>query len=128
MKILNFGSLNYDYVYSLPHIVTPGETIASTKMEIFCGGKGLNQSIALAKAGANVYHAGMVGEDGGELCSILSENGVKTEHVKQIPGKSGHAIIQGDQISKALEVAAKASSIAVSRPGAANSIPMLDEI
>lgn len=42
MKILNFGSLNYNYVYSLPHIVATGETIASTKMEIFCGGKGLN--------------------------------------------------------------------------------------
>lgn len=97
MKILNFGSLNYDYVYSLPHIVTPGETIASTKMETFCGGKGLNQSIALAKAGANVYHAGMVGEDGGELCSILSENGVRIEYIKQIPGKSGHAIIQVEE-------------------------------
>lgn len=97
MRILNFGSLNYDYVYSLPHIVIPGETIASTKMEIFCGGKGLNQSIALAKAGANVYHAGMVGEDGQELCEMLAENGVNTQHVKQIDGKSGHAIIQVEE-------------------------------
>ncbi len=97
MKILNFGSLNYDYVYSLTHIVTPGETIASTKMETFCGGKGLNQSIALAKAGANVYHAGMVGEDGQSLCDILSENGVITNYIKQIQGKSGHAIIQVEQ-------------------------------
>ena len=97
MRILNFGSLNYDYVYSLPYIVTPGETIASTKMEIFCGGKGLNQSIALAKAGANVYHAGMVGEDGQELCDMLAENGVNTQYVKQIDGKSGHAIIQVEE-------------------------------
>lgn len=122
MKILNFGSLNYDYVYSLPHIVIPGETIASTKMEIFCGGKGLNQSIALAKAGANVYHAGMVGEDGQELCEALAENGVNTQYVKQIDGKSGH------EIPKALELAAKASAIAVGRVGAANSIPKLGEI
>lgn len=97
MRILNFGSLNYDYVYSLPHIVMPGETIASIKMEIFCGGKGLNQSIALAKAGANVYHAGMIGEDGGQLCDILADNGVNIEHVKQIDGKSGHAIIQVEE-------------------------------
>lgn len=97
MRILNFGSLNYDYVYSLPHIVMPGETIASIKMEIFCGGKGLNQSIALAKAGANVYHAGMIGEDGGQLCDILVDNGVNIEHVKQIDGKSGHAIIQVEE-------------------------------
>ena len=62
----------------------PGETIASTKMEIFCGGKGLNQSIALAKAGTNVYHAGMVGEDEQELCEALAENGVNTQYVKQI--------------------------------------------
>jgi len=97
MKILNFGSLNYDYVYSLTHIVTPGETIASKKMEIFCGGKGLNQSIALAKAGAIVYHAGMVGEDGQNLCDILKENGVQTNFVKQVDGKSGHAIIQVEE-------------------------------
>lgn len=97
MKILNFGSLNYDYVYSLPHIVTPGETIASTKMEIFCGGKGLNQSIALAKAGAEVYHAGMVGEDGETLCDILQQHGINIDYVKSIQGKSGHAIIQVEE-------------------------------
>lgn len=97
MKILNFGSLNYDYVYSLGHIAMPGETIASTNMEIFCGGKGLNQSIALAKAGIKVYHAGMVGEDGQDLCNMLAENGVDTYYVKQVEGKSGHAIIQVEE-------------------------------
>ncbi|BBF43755.1 ribokinase [Lachnospiraceae bacterium KM106-2] len=97
MKILNFGSLNYDYVYSLTHIAQPGETIASTKLEVFCGGKGLNQSIALAKAGVKVYHAGMVGEDGQRLCDMLSENGIDTRYVQQIQGKSGHAIIQVEE-------------------------------
>ena len=48
MKILDFGSLNYDYVYSVEHVVVPGETISSLDMEIFCGGKGLNQAIAAA--------------------------------------------------------------------------------
>jgi len=56
MRILNFGSLNIDYVYSVPHFVRPGETLASSNYQIFAGGKGLNQSIALAKAGAKVYH------------------------------------------------------------------------
>ncbi len=97
MKILNFGSLNYDYVYTLPHIVAPGETIASANMEVCCGGKGLNQSIALAKAGAEVYHAGMVGEDGQKLCDMLVKNGVNTQYIKQIEGKSGHAIIQVEE-------------------------------
>ncbi len=65
MKVLNFGSLNLDYVYSVDHMVRPGETLASSGMNVFCGGKGLNQSIALAKAGVPVYHAGMIGEEGG---------------------------------------------------------------
>lgn len=49
MKILNFGSCNIDYVYSLDHIVKVGETETTYKMNIFPGGKGLNQSIAAAK-------------------------------------------------------------------------------
>ena len=48
MKVLNYGSLNVDYVYSVDHIIVGGET-QSLKMETFSGGKGLNQSIALAK-------------------------------------------------------------------------------
>lgn len=97
MKILNFGSLNLDYVYSVDHMVTPGETLASFGMDIFCGGKGLNQSIALARAGVSVYHAGMVGEEGGELLKACEEGGVKTDYIRTIPGKSGHTIIQVDK-------------------------------
>lgn len=63
MKVLNFGSLNYDYVYNVDHAVTPGETLSSSNMETFLGGKGLNQSISLARAGVPVFHAGMVGEE-----------------------------------------------------------------
>ena len=97
MKVLNFGSLNLDYVYSVDHMVTPGETLASYGMSVFCGGKGLNQSIALAKAGVSVYHAGMVGEEGGALLEACKEGGVKTDFIKTIPGKSGHTIIQVDK-------------------------------
>ena len=57
MKVLNYGSLNVDYVYSVDHIIVGGETQHSSKLEVFSGGKGLNQSIALAKAGVPVYHA-----------------------------------------------------------------------
>ena len=97
MKILNFGSLNIDYVYSVDHFVRPGETLSSDKMEIFCGGKGLNQSIALARAGANVYHAGVVGrKDGKNLIDILAENNVNTEFIKVHDAQSGHALIQVD--------------------------------
>ena len=97
MKILDFGSLNYDYVYDVEHVVVPGETISSRDMEIFCGGKGLNQAIAAARAGAEVYMAGMVGEDGQLFMDICKENGIDVSYLKQVPGKSGHAIIQLDK-------------------------------
>ena len=71
MKILNFGSLNIDKVYKVPHFVRPGETISSDSFTCFPGGKGLNQSIAIARAGGKVFHAGTIGRDGGFLKEIL---------------------------------------------------------
>ncbi|MGF6989767.1 ribokinase [Lachnospiraceae bacterium PM6-15] len=100
MKILNFGALNYDYVYKVEHIVKPGETISSVKMETFCGGKGLNQSIAIARAGGLVYQAGAVGEDGQMLLDICKDNNIDTSGVAVKPYKSGHAIIQVDESSQ----------------------------
>ena len=76
MKVLNFGSLNLDYVYQVESILIPGETQASKSRQTFCGGKGLNQSIALAKAGIPVYHAGLIGEGGEQLLEVCRENGV----------------------------------------------------
>ena len=94
MKILNFGSCNIDYVYSLDHIVRAGETETTHGFEIFPGGKGLNQSIAAAKAGVKIYHAGCVGYDGNLLTDILSENGVDISYLSKISEKNGHAVIQ----------------------------------
>lgn len=97
MKILNFGSLNYDYVYKVEKIVRAGETISSLGMDVFPGGKGLNQSVALAQAGVNVYHAGMIGEDGNLLLDTLKMFDVNTDYIVQMTGKNGHAIIQVDE-------------------------------
>lgn len=96
-KFLNFGSLNQDMVYSVDHTVRPGETTASSKLKFFCGGKGLNQSIALARAGAKVFHAGCVGSDGERLLEKLKENGIDTSFIKKCDMPSGHAIIQVDK-------------------------------
>lgn len=97
MKVLNYGSLNIDNVYSVDHFVRGGETLSSTKMEIFSGGKGLNQSIALAKSGVEVWHAGAVGEGDGEfLLDMMREAGVNVSLVSHVAGKTGHAIIQRD--------------------------------
>lgn len=78
MKVLNYGSLNVDYVYSVDHIIVGGETQHSSKLEVFSGGKGLNQSIALAKAGVPVYHAGIVGTDGDILLDACE--GSRSKH------------------------------------------------
>ena len=94
MKILNFGSCNVDHVYTMDHIVVPGETQTTYKLEIFPGGKGLNQSIAAVRAGAGVYHAGCIGKGGEMLEEILSENGVDLTHVRHVEEQNGHAIIQ----------------------------------
>lgn len=97
MKVLNIGSLNLDYVYQVDHIVQPGETEASFDMNIFLGGKGINQSMALAKAGVKVYHGGMIGEDGQPFLEACKEYGVNADYIKMIAGKTGHAIIQLDK-------------------------------
>lgn len=94
MRILNFGSLNIDYVYEMDHFVEAGETAHSHSLELFCGGKGLNQSIALARAGATVCHAGHIGRDGLMLAEALVSAGVDTSYLKTSDGQSGHAIIQ----------------------------------
>jgi len=97
MNILNFGSLNIDRVYEVDHLVLPGETITSINYNESCGGKGLNQSIALASAGAEVYHAGKVGRDGLLLKTFLDKKGVNTSLIDIAEGPSGHAIIQVDR-------------------------------
>lgn len=97
MKILNLGSLNMDITYLVDHVVAPGETIKASCQEQFCGGKGLNQSIALAKAGAQVYHAGCIGRDGEMLSTTLRNAGVDIRFLEQVDQPSGHAIIQVDE-------------------------------
>ena len=80
MKVLNFGSLNIDYTYQVDHFVRAGETMSSESLQVFSGGKGLNQSIALSKAGADVWHAGAVGAgDGDFLIEQMKKAGVHTE-------------------------------------------------
>ena len=76
-KILNYGSLNIDYVYNVPHFVMPGETLAAINRNVFAGGKGLNQSVALSRAGGEVYHAGAVGKDDSQvLTDAIAANNI----------------------------------------------------
>lgn len=97
MQVLCFGSLNVDHVYAVSHFVRAGETLSSTTLHSGCGGKGLNQTIALARAGVPVRHAGLVGTDDALLRPLLQENGVDTTFVRTAEVPSGHAIIQVDE-------------------------------
>jgi ribokinase len=95
-KLVNVGSLCIDLVYGVPAIVAAGETIAAGERQLFAGGKGLNQSVAAARAGASVCHFGAVGEDGAMLLDVLRREGVDISGVAQLDGPSGHAVIQVD--------------------------------
>lgn len=97
MKILNFGSLNIDYIYKVDHFVKKGETLSSKDLRISYGGKGLNQSVALKKAGVEVFHAGMIGVDGTALKALLENIGVDTQFLYITNTvRTGNAIIQND--------------------------------
>ncbi len=97
MKILNFGSCNIDIMCGVDHIVRPGETVSADTVEHFVGGKGLNQSVALANAGVEVYHAGCIGDDGEILRSFMEKAGVNLKYLRVVDGKSGQATIQVDK-------------------------------
>ena len=74
MKILSFGSLNYDYTYEVEHFLAPKETLAAKSMQRGFGGKGANQSIAFARSGAG---GPQTGESGKEHVVIVPDNGMK---------------------------------------------------
>lgn len=97
MKVLNIGSMNLDHVYSVDHIIQPGETEATGAMKLYLGGKGMNQSVALAKAGVEVYHGGMIGDDGEVFLEACKEHGVHGEYIAKTDDKTGHTIIQIDK-------------------------------
>ena len=96
MKVLNFGSLNLDYTYKVSHIVREGETILAKDVQLNLGGKGFNQSVALARAGVPAYHAGLVGEEGLDFYDACKTYGIKTDYIKTVTGRCGHTIIQVD--------------------------------
>ena len=96
MKILNFGSINIDIFFRVEHIVRPGETVSSESIEKRAGGKGLNQSVALAKVSDSVYHAGSIGTDGNFLIEEMENFGVDTSLLKKSDKLTGNAIIQVD--------------------------------
>lgn len=115
MTIFNLGSINADHFYRLPHLTQPGETLAATAYDRGLGGKGANQSVAAARAGAVVRHIGATGADGAWMRAELAAAGVDCAHVAAVDLASGHAIIMVD--------AAGENSI-VLFPGANRAVPL----
>lgn len=94
MRIINFGSLNIDKVYQVEQFVRPGQTITAKDYAVAAGGKGLNQSLAAARAGAEVLHAGAIGAEGRFMADLLRESGADTSLLREVDGPSGHAVIE----------------------------------
>ena len=96
MKFLSFGSVNRDIVYAVDHIVREGETLSSARRTEGWGGKGENQGIALARAGAETYLAARVARaDLAPLSALLREQyGIDPRYLAPSEEPTGHAVIQ----------------------------------
>jgi ribokinase len=99
MTVFNMGSINIDHVYTMPHLVRPGETLSAVSYQTALGGKGANQSIAIARAGGKVIHGGMINEGDSGWLDVMSEAGVDISHVIKGQVPSGHAIVAVDENS-----------------------------
>lgn len=94
MSIWNLGSINIDHVYRLDHLPQPGETSAASGYAVGLGGKGANQSLAAAGAGAVTHHLGAMGGADGWVIDRLAEAGICTAAIQRLPrDATGHAII-----------------------------------
>jgi ribokinase len=93
MSIFNLGSINIDHVYRVAHLPGPGETVRDTGYSRGLGGKGVNQSIAAALAGARVHHIGAVGEDGEWVIERLAAAGIDIGDLVVVGGATGHAVV-----------------------------------
>ncbi|MCB2111598.1 MAG: ribokinase [Rhodobacteraceae bacterium] len=100
MSVWNLGSINVDLFYRVPHLVQPGETLPAKSHQTGLGGKGANQSVAIARAGAQVHHIGMIGSDNHWVLDRLSGYGVDVTHVTQAEAATGHAIIMVDELGE----------------------------
>ena len=96
MAVYNLGSINLDHIYKVPHLPAPGETLAANGYSVGLGGKGANQAVAVAKAGARSILIGAVGAEGAVARDALVGYGVDVSRVTFSKTPTGHAIINVD--------------------------------
>jgi ribokinase len=119
-RVTIVGSANMDLVVTAPRLPGPGETVLGDNLTSVAGGKGANQAIAAARAGAECTFIGAVGTDafGGELRAVLVEAGIDDSLVRTMVGPSGVGlIVVDDEGENAIVVA----------PGANATLTGLDE-
>lgn len=92
---LVIGSANADLVYSVHDFPMPGQTITARNYSIFAGGKGANQAVACARAGANVELCASLGDDsfGDFLANSILENGLRMTYSTRVTQPTGSAVI-----------------------------------
>jgi ribokinase len=95
MTVVVVGSLNEDLVLAVERIPSPGETVPGRYVGRVCGGKGANQAVAAARAGAATRMVGCVGEDdaGARLLRALVDEGIDVSRVARVDGPSGLAVV-----------------------------------
>jgi ribokinase len=94
--IFNFGSINVDHVYRVAEMPSPGETLRAGSYQKLLGGKGINQSIAIARAGQAPVHIGAVGSDDSWTMEQVKNFGIDTALIAQSAHPTGHAVIYVD--------------------------------
>ncbi|MCI8540765.1 MAG: ribokinase [Erysipelotrichaceae bacterium] len=94
-KALVFGACNLDYVYQVQDFVQAKQTVSASRRQVFYGGKGLNQAIAMKRCGVEVCLGAAIGaEDGEGLLEELAKAAISMDLILRKPCPSGHAIIQ----------------------------------
>lgn len=94
-RVVVVGSINVDLVVTAPHLPHPGETVAGGTFARHLGGKGANQAVAAARAGASVLMVGAVGRDadGDDSIAALQAEGIAVSGIQRVDAPTGVAII-----------------------------------
>ncbi|GGD21403.1 ribokinase [Sinisalibacter lacisalsi] len=128
MAVWNLGSINEDRFYRVPRLPGPGETLTATRFSVGLGGKGANQSVAVAKAGSTARHIGRIGPEGAWARDSLKALGVDVGFVIQGEVPTGHANVHVDNAgenmiviypgaNRAFELPQIETALAKARPG-----------
>jgi ribokinase len=107
-RVCVVGSVNMDMGFDVDTLPHPGETVLAASFRSTPGGKGANQAVAAARAGAQVQFVGAVGDDPAAtaLRAHLTANKVGTDGLITVPGPSGSAVVVVDSTAENLIVVA----------------------